>query len=201
MNQKLYFNGPKEFIAPNSEVTVSVLLDSREPVNAFELTVNYEIGKLKFLGSDNTNSIVDIWQTKPSEVNGGVGFSGGILDDFTGNGGLLVKLAFKVLDTGLTTDTLNISFGKNDLYLADGKGTKAEVSVSGFSLNIKEDAVVVSSPITPFKSTPSDIMIEQELQTFKEEMFWKNSGTFLSYFVLIIFVICVWAVYNKSKRK
>lgn len=199
--QKLYFNGPKESLAPNSEIVVSVLLDSAKPINAFDLKVNYDASKLQFLGSDNTNSIVDIWQTKPSNVQGGVEFSGGILNDFSGNGGHIVKLAFKVLDTDLATDTINVSFGKNDLYLADGKGTKAEVSASSFSLDVREDTAVVYSEITPFKSTPSDIRIEQELQTFKSEMFWENSLTTSLYFVFIIFVICAWRVYNKSKRK
>lgn len=197
---KIYFDGPKESVAPGSQIVIGVFLDTKVPINAFDVGVSYRTDKLQFLGSDNTNSIVNIWKTKPEGgAPGSVEFSGGILKSFTGSGGLLVRLSFRVLATNKATDTFNLSFSKNDIYLADGKGTKAEVSTPSFSLSVKEDAEVISSPIEPFQSTPTDILIEEGLQDFEPgPPVWK---LLLAVLVFIVLVFCLVWVYNKLKRK
>jgi hypothetical protein len=198
---KIYLGGPSAPVAPLSSIMVDVYLDSTQPINAFDIEVTYQKDKLEFLAPDNTGSIVDIWQRKPAvETPGKVRFAGGILKGFKGTGGLLIKLSFKVLDTGLAADTFQLSFDKGDLYIADGKGTRALVMALGFSGSMKAGAEVFSSLASPFQSTSSDVIIEKELESFKSRTFLQR---LLIPLVLlsIIFVICAWSVYNKFKRK
>src|SRR3989344_570212 len=75
-NSKIYFSGPNFSIAPESEFLVNILLDTQNPINAFDLAIAYPPDKLEFLGFDNTNSIVNIWQASPSVLpNGNLGLS------------------------------------------------------------------------------------------------------------------------------
>lgn len=195
---QVFIKGPTSALAPGSEFTVSVLVDVENPINAFDLEVTYEKDKLEFLNSDNTDSIVDIWQSPPSILpNGNIGFGGGILKAFHGERGLIIKLSFKALRPGEP----KMTFVKNNLYIADGKGTEISASAVNFSLSVKESGKVVSTPTTPFKPTESDIIIKQELETFKSNLFWERISTPLLYFVGIIFVILVFTVYNKFRRK
>ncbi|HEY4502954.1 MAG TPA: cohesin domain-containing protein [Candidatus Paceibacterota bacterium] len=203
-SSKIYFRGPEGSVAPGSTVALGIFLDSTVPINAFDLEVTYRADKLEFLGSGNIDSIVNIWQNKPSiMIPGKVGFSGGILKAFSGEGGLIINLSFKVLDGGepLENSKISFSFSKSDLYLADGKGTKVETSKSSFSLNLAESGKIISSPVTPFQTTPENALIEKELENFKSDRVAKK--IFIPFIILavLIFVICIWAVYNKRKRK
>ena len=197
-NSKVYFSGPNFSIAPESEFLISVLLDAKDPINAFDLEIIYPPDKLKFLGFDNTNSIVDIWQAPPSVLpNGNLKLSGGIIKAFSGNVGLIIKLSFQALNPSESS----ISFVKSNLYIADGKGTEVKTNPETFSVSVKENGKIIFSPTVPFQNTPTDILIKQELKTFKSDMLWKRIFTPLFIFTGILFVICALAVYNKLKRK
>jgi hypothetical protein len=199
---KVYFDGPSGPIAPGSEVSVSVLVDAGSPLNIFNLAVTFPTDKLKFLGSDNTSSIVDIWKTKPSEGDiGVVEFSGGISSSFIGNNGLIVKLSFQVQNTATPAEVSKLSFGKGEFGIADGQGTRIIAKASDFSILVKENAQVVSEPFIPFQPTQSDILIEEGVKKIEAEQTSANSLTYLLISALIIFVICCVAVYNKTKHK
>jgi hypothetical protein len=197
-NSKLYFKSPEVNFAPGSEIVVGVFLDSTAPINAFDLVVNYPEDKLEFLNSDNTGSIVNIWQTKPSLTEDGkVSFSGGILKAFSGTRGFIINLSFRVLEEGKAT----LIFTKSDLYLANGKGTKIEPLLSDLSLEAKKNSAVVSTPITPFQDTKENIIIEQELENYESNIYFTSITLPLLVLVILIFVILALAVYNKRKRK
>jgi len=199
---KVYFSGPSESVAPGSTISVGVLVDSGSPINAFDFAIVFPVDKFEFLGSDNTGSIVDIWQTKPSvDIPGKVVFSGGILEPFSGVKGSLVKLSFKVLDTSSSADLGKISFEKRDLFVADGQGTKVVASPSDINISIKANAEVTSTPFIPFQPTQTDVIIEEGVKKIEAEQTSANSLTYLLVFALIIFVICCVAVYNKTKHK
>ena len=199
---KIYFDGLPGAVAPGSEISVSVLVDATSAINAFDLSVIYPPSKFKFLGSDNTGSIVDIWQTKPiAETPGRIELSGGILDSYAGSKGHVIKFSFQVLDSGGTTDSGKISFIKSDFFLSDGKGTKVSATSSDYNVSVKEDGEVVSTPIIPFQSTPTDVLIENEINNLKAKEASGNWMMFWLVLALVIFVICFVTVYNKTKRK
>ena len=195
---KIYFKGPEGPVAPGSEVVVGVFLESTVPINAFDLEISYPKDKLEFLDSDNTGSIVNIWQNKPNVSSiGKVGFSGGILKAFSGKEGFLVRISFRSLSPGAP----KLSFTKSNLYIANGKGTEVKASSGALSFYIEEGGAIVSSLTTPFQNTPEDIFIGKELENFKSKILGERIFTPLYIFIVIIFVILALAVYNKRKRK
>lgn len=202
VDNRVYFQGPTSSIAPQSEFLVSVFLDAKDSVNAFDLEISYPPDKLKFLNFDNTDSIVDIWQASPSvPQNGVIRLSGAILEAFNGSNGLIIKLAFKAS----SANKAQLSFTKSNLYLADGSGTEIQAKATSFSVSVVENAPVVNSTIVPFESTPLDVAIEQELKTFEAKMLWKEIFTpplvFPLIFIVLVVVFSAVLVYNKLKRK
>ena len=114
---KIYFKGPTGDLAPGSEFTVGVLLDTMDPINAFDLEISYPKDKLEFLSFDNTASIVNIWQPAPVLLpNGNLGLTGGIIKAWSDKAGLLIKISFRALNSG----SPKLSFAKNNLYIPGG---------------------------------------------------------------------------------
>src|SRR3989344_5565667 len=182
--EKIYFTGPGNAVAPGSQVSISVQLDTDISINALDLEVGYPKDTLEFLDFNNENSIIDIWQTKPAILpNGNIGFSGGIIKSFSGTKGLIGKL----------------SLPKSDIYLADGQGTKMSAPTLNLIFSIKDNGQIVVSPVVPFKSTPADIEIEKQLETLKAEgsrrtlIYWSGAGALV--------VLSGILMYNKRKRR
>ncbi len=200
---KIYFDGQSGPITPNSVVSLGLYVDSASPINAFDLSIIFPKDKFEFLGSDNTSSIVDIWQTKPeNSVPGSIEMSGGIPQSFTGSKGLLVKLSFKAKYVAGAENGGKISFEQSDFFLADGQGTKVVATATPFNIAIRKDSKIVADAFTPFEPTPSDVIIAEELQSIQTEADAPSSLTMPAIiFLLIIFVICALSVYNKRKRK
>lgn len=143
---KIYFEISNESPTPETDFNASVLLDTQTLINAFDLEISYPKEKLQFLNSDNGRSIANIWQGAPAILkNGSIHLAGGLLKPFKGNKGLIVKLLFKTKKEG----EAKLSFGKNDIYIADGKGTK--LSLIAFS----SDVSVIKSPIENSKNNSS----------------------------------------------
>ena len=194
-SSSVYFSGPDVAIAPDSEFIVNLSLDTKNPINAFDFEISYPKNKINFLGSDNSDSIVDIWHTTPSVLaDGNVGFSGGLLKSFTGTKGNVVNLSFKVLSSG----KLNLALKKSDLHLADGKATKAVVHASPFTISVTENGENLSSHLASFQNTSFDLLIREQLEHFKSVIFVKRAIT-LS-FILIILVFSLFWVYNKRRK-
>ncbi len=200
---KIYFNGPTGAIAPKSTISMDVYVDASSPVNAFDLAVVFPSDKFQFLGSDNTGSMVDIWQTQPtSTASGLISFSGGIPASFEGTKGLLIKLSFKALETSSTESAGGFVFNKSDFFLADGLGTKVVAAAPNFSVSVKKNSEVVAQSFTSFEPTQSDIIIAEELQEMRSADASSNSWLMpVIILLLIVFVICFVAVYNNTKRK
>src|SRR3989344_1395916 len=191
---KIYLKVPSTPIAPKSQFSVTVLLDAGNPVNAFDIEINFPKDKLKFISFNNTNSVVDLWQTKPTILpNGNLGFSGGIIKSFQGVGGLVGIIFFEAVSTGVP----QASFTKSDFYISDGKGTKIVAEAGSGTLAIRDDGKVLSASIIPFQDTSSDILVEEGLQTFKSNKLFKNISILLT---ILVVVIGAFLVYNKYKR-
>ena len=204
MNYQLYFEGQSSSVAPGSRIVLEVFLDSPSAVNAVDLSVVYPTDALQFLGSDNSDSIVDIWQQKPEgDAPGIVNFSGGILKPFTGTKGELIKLSFVVKDEGSSTTNSVISFAKNNIYLADGKGTKINPAIQSFPLVVQENAPVVSEQIESFQNTSSDSLVAAGLKNYSSKVILKEVVVPTLIFVISVAVLafCIFQMYNKNKRK
>ncbi|OGI82816.1 hypothetical protein A3G53_01955 [Candidatus Nomurabacteria bacterium RIFCSPLOWO2_12_FULL_44_11] len=194
--EKIYFTGPGNAVAPGSQVSISVQLDTDISINALDLEVGYPKDTLEFLDFNNENSIIDIWQTKPAILpNGNIGFSGGIIKSFSGTKGLIGKLSFSAKTEG----SPKLSLPKSDIYLADGQGTKMSAPTLNLIFSIKDNGQIVVSPVVPFKSTPADIEIEKQLETLKAEgsrrtlIYWSGAGALV--------VLSGILMYNKRKRR
>ena len=198
MPARVYFQGPAVDIAPQSEFLVSVFLDATEPVNAFDLEIAYPADKFKFLSFDNTNSVVSLWQSSPVLLpKGNIRLSGGILQSFSGSGGLLVKISFRALNP----EDAKLSFVKSNLYLADGKGTEIKATPVSSIFTVAEDGEIISTPTAPFQSTPTDVLIQKELESFKSEMQWANIFALFPLMIFLVLVFYIVKVYNNRKRK
>jgi len=165
---KIYFSGPATVSLTEPDFMISVFLDTEKPVNAVDLTIFYPQDKLKFLSFNNTRSIVNLWQTWPAiSSSGDIILAGGILNPFTGKDGLIIKIAFKALSAG----ELKLSFKKNSVYIADGKGTKLSLPAKPSIFEIT--ATPLSAPllnqegdgsgnyISPTDSSPPEILLER----------------------------------------
>ncbi|MEK7630081.1 MAG: cohesin domain-containing protein [Patescibacteria group bacterium] len=155
----IYFKTDVSNLAPSSEFELSIFLNSKEEVNVFNLEINYPPDTLKFLGGNNSGSIVDVWQKPPTVLlDGEVSLIGGTLKPFHGENGLIVKLKFQTLKTGEVFFTLT----NGKIYLANGLGTVIKAPESFYSINVTSEAPVVTlSPI--LDSTPP--MLNAEIVT------------------------------------
>ena len=127
---KVYF----EKVEGNN-LSVDVKLDASLAVNALHLEVNYPKDKLKFVGSSNAGSIIDLWQGKPKTLSSSnILITGALLKSWNGEGGQVIRLNFLPENLGEATVSTSLA----DIYLADGKGTKVEGEKSSLTLNILE---------------------------------------------------------------
>jgi hypothetical protein len=158
-SSQVFFAGPSAAFAPQSEFNVSIFLDSTEPVNALDLEIAYPPDQLAFLSFDNTHSIVDIWQTSPKIIsNGNIHLVGGIFKSFSGNNGLVIKLAFRALNAGEPA----LSFAKSNIYIADGKGTQLSLGAPASTLSVAKNAPLLSLPgIANAVAPPPEIIVQQ----------------------------------------
>lgn len=157
---QVYLAGPTTAFAPLSDFSVSVLLDATQPINALDLEIIYPKDKLKFLSSNNTGSIVDIWQTPPVLLsNGHIRLVGGIFKSFLRENGLITKLSFKALNTGQP----QLSFAQSNVYVADGKGTKLSLNAPAATFFIAENAPLLSLSgiLGKADNSPPKIVVEQ----------------------------------------
>ncbi|OGI63784.1 hypothetical protein A2914_01250 [Candidatus Nomurabacteria bacterium RIFCSPLOWO2_01_FULL_41_21] len=153
---KVYFRTSTKEVSLNQEFSVDVMLNVDEPINAFLIEVDYP-KNVQFVSSDNSGSIVELWQNSPRiGENGNIVLSGGLFRAFKGNGGLVLKLIFKAISEGET----KIIFNKSDLFLADGKGTVLRADTEPISLTISKNAV---SPLPASNDSISDEINEIKL--------------------------------------
>jgi hypothetical protein len=162
----IYFAGPTTALSPESVFTVSVLLDVDNPVNAVDFEISYLPEELKFLSSDDTRSIVDLWQTKPTKgASGSIVLIGGISKPFEGKGGSIINLTFEALGIGQS----KLTFKKDSVYAADGKGTELAVNALIYNVSVIADAPKVIQISTLGTSDDADIVDNSPPEVFLEK--------------------------------
>ena len=148
---ELYFRTKEAFLSPASEFSVEVIVAGNQPINALDLEVSYPVDLLEFLGFDNSESIVDIWQGNPeAKIDGLIVLRGGLFRPFEGGEGELIKLNFRSQAVGQG----QIIFKKGNFFLADGKGTLIIPVIRPLEILISEQAPLAKIEKKPDQTPP-----------------------------------------------
>lgn len=128
-----YFQG-EQTDKTTTDFTVKVLVDSDEPLNAYDLMIGYPSDLVLIKSIDNSHSIINIWQNTFFEppTNGSIKIKGGSLKSFQGEAGEIISFHLTSLKVGRG----DFIFEKAAAYLADGKGTMAGVETKNSPLSI-----------------------------------------------------------------
>lgn len=133
-----------ESVAPGSEIEVKVTVGTEEPINAFDISLEYLPAVFELVRASTDNSIAQIWQSLPiKSENGKILFLGGMTKPFSGDGGEIITVVFKAKNSGVG----NFLVTKADLALADGKGTLINGGRAKSSIVVSEEAVLTASEI------------------------------------------------------
>lgn len=147
----LSFEAPAERVAPSSEFEVKILVDSTAALNAYSASVRYPAHLLEFTGSNNSRSIINIWQGQPVVFESGIlKFAGGSLTPFEGKGGELLALRFRAKNAG----TASLVFESVATYLANGKGTKTDTEGKNLTIVIAEGALLLTADLAADRNPP-----------------------------------------------
>lgn len=153
----LYFEKPTEYPIFGKEFSIKLLIDSNVPLNAYEVLLSYPEKELEFTGFDNSNSIIDVWQTVPAALpeRGLVKFVGGGTKPFLGSYGELLTIKFKPLKVG----EAKLGFNAVNFYLANGEGTEVHPEILGTTLTVLGTETVPPSKeiVSSADDTPPDI--------------------------------------------
>lgn len=128
-DERVYFNGS----SAGRGIRFSVFIDSELPINAFSFEIMYDEANLQFVSSNESDSIVDIWETfPPLAQQGALSLQGGMIRPFSGMRGKIIELAFRMRD-----DTPSRIYAQNPFfYIADGKGTEIVPTTESFELDV-----------------------------------------------------------------
>ena len=130
---RVYFKLSNDIFAPNSEFIANVLVDSPKPINVIGLQISYPTKNLEFIESNNNESIINIWHGSPLiSPSGIIRIEGGLSKPFSGLGGNIISLRFKVRDEDIT----QLAFKNVEIYYADGLGTRALSTSEPKDINI-----------------------------------------------------------------
>lgn len=136
----LYFDVPAKKIGIDSSITVKVLIDSGTALNAYNLTVTYPSRTLSFVSLDDSQSIINVWQSSDAgRENGEVHIIGGSTNPFHGTGGEIARITFRATGEG---DGI-FDFADVKLYAADGKGTLIKIKGSPFGISVQKNAPLI----------------------------------------------------------
>ncbi len=148
----LLYTTPREATAaPGDAVVVSVLLDSEgEDINVVSVSLRYPPALLEALSVSRGNSFLTLWPEEPviDPATGTVSFAGGLPDGSVVFGGEVASVLLRVRDRGAAD--VEPDNEESGVYLNDGAGTLAELTVSGSELTLSD-----TDPLTPQIASPS----------------------------------------------
>jgi len=138
---RVYFKAASESVALGSEFTVKVLVDSAEPLNAFNVEIIYSPETLELVSLYTASSIIDLWRIRPTVSQEGIlAIEGGALIPFFGRGGTIVEMDFRAKESGAA----QLSFRAARLYYADGKGTRAGTQSASLAITVTEEGELLA---------------------------------------------------------
>lgn len=151
---------PATAVQAGHEFSVSLFVDTDQPLNAYSIGLSYPKESMELVRFDNSRSIIDVWQSQPVVYESGYFvFKGGSTRSFEGQKGELLTMSFKAFHEGAAA----IHFVNPALYLANGKGTKVIPQITDAHVSIVA-AVVGEVDALPAQSpdvAPPEIVIAE----------------------------------------
>ncbi len=149
-------------VAAGSEVEVRILMTSREPANAFDVTLKYSPEIFELSRASTQRSIVSFWKSLPLEDKEGViRFIGGMIEPFSGKNGEIITLVFRTRDFG----SADFAIKKADFALADGKGTLVRAGEARSGVIVAERGQLASSDLKPSAPQISEAIVTKDSAT------------------------------------
>jgi hypothetical protein len=125
-------------VSLQSDVVVDVKLSAREPVNAFEGHISYDIEAFDVPRISLGNTVANFWIEKPTITDRGIFFSGATPGGLSGGDNHLFSVVFTAKAEGVFV----VAPESATLYMHDGKGTPLQarlhatrISVNGYEGN------------------------------------------------------------------
>lgn len=151
-DERVYIKTNAQRVAPSSEITATILVDAKKPVNAFDFSLRYPQDILQLASVSDAQSIVDLWKDRQWASDAGlVKMSGGIIKPFLGSQGEIVTLTFVAQKEGVA----KISFDDPKIYLADGAGTMALALADNSLVTVDNQAELVKAKTNPDRNAPA----------------------------------------------
>lgn len=188
----LFLNPSKGTFYKNENFSVGVLVSSKEAINAIQGTVSFPTEYFEAISvKSNSNSIIDLWVSKPSFSNAGphgnIQFEGVVLNPgFVGSSGKVMEIVFRVKNEGLA----ELNFSDSAILANDGLGTNILTS------NGKASFVFMPPRFGP-EGPPSENLkaFEEQLKQVREQIsaeretgilrFWYILPKFLRFLILV----------------
>ena len=137
-------------------VSVLVSTASGESINAVSATISYDPSQLKLVSISKASSVITMWASEPTFSNsaGTADLEGIVLNPgFTGQGGLVATITFKVLSAGQA----KLSFSQASVLANDGLGTNVLTSAPAKSVylgaaaapDVTTEAIPSGAPSAP----------------------------------------------------
>lgn len=129
-----------------------------EIINAIEGKIFFDMAVQNCSAESGAKSIINIWLEKPSVKAGVINFSGIIPGGFSGSGELLSIACHEISGKEIK----QLSLAKNDflIYLNDGAGTLADVSISDDLQISAEESLAIIDEIANDKTAPEITALE-----------------------------------------
>ena len=123
-------------------VGLVVRVKSELPLNAYRVSIIYPADALQFVRFDTKDSVIDLWYSEPNgETPGFIEIIGGSSRPFIEKEGVLGTIMFRTLKSGQVA----FSLSRPEIYVADGLGSRTEVSSPPATLTITEEVLTVPS--------------------------------------------------------
>lgn len=146
----LYTEASGEAYGPGDTFVVSIRLDNQNDcINAGKIILEYPADVVKPVDFSRGGSLFTLWVSEPVLLNakGSIFFEGGIPGGYCGRiqgdpslSNILGKVVFTVLKNSAKVATISAA-KSSELYISDGVGTRAAVSIEPVSITILPESI------------------------------------------------------------
>ncbi|PIS40736.1 MAG: hypothetical protein COT26_01725 [Candidatus Kerfeldbacteria bacterium CG08_land_8_20_14_0_20_43_14] len=152
----LFVSPEHDTVDQNQTVVAEVRLDSeKQIINVVQGRITYDPQILEFVEASKAGSFFSLWPEEPKAdtTAGVITFAGGAPNGSYAVNGKVLTLVFKGKSLGLTK--IDIDSGTSGVYLNDGLGTKANLTVKGGAITVQVPTSTLDllSPTHPDENT------------------------------------------------
>ncbi len=145
----------KVYLERAGQFGLRVLIDSQDPINAYDVRITYDPAVVEVESIDSSHSIVTVMPQPIRASSGEIIIKGGNTEPFSGSAGELVQLSLKPVREG----TVEFAVSKATAYRADGTGAAITADQAGLALRItpgtftayqnSKDFVAITTEVKP----------------------------------------------------